>query len=54
LVLATLEFNLLFLGVVCSLHFAPYSIEEKSYAQKVGLYSPKNRRKLEPDAIPLT
>jgi len=48
-----LEFNL-FLGVVCSLHVAPYSVAEKSYAQKVGLYSPKNRRKLKPDAIPLT
>jgi len=48
-----LEFNL-FLGIVCSLHFAPYSAAEKSYAQKVGLHSPKNRRKLKPDAIPLT
>ncbi|KAL4126019.1 hypothetical protein QTP88_010251 [Uroleucon formosanum] len=36
-------------GVVCSHYFAPYSIEEKSNAQKFGLYSPKNQRKLNPD-----
>jgi len=29
-----LGFNL-FLGVVCALHFAPYSVAEKSYAKKL-------------------
>lgn len=44
----------LFLGVVCSLHFSPHCIVEKSYAQQVASYSPKCLRKLKPDAIPMT
>lgn len=39
--------------VVCSLHFSAYHKAEKSYAQKVAGYSPKNNRRLKTDAIPL-